>query len=329
LEHLGQRLLSEARAAYQAWGATAKVDQLDWSHPTRPATAEEALWPAGAARELPAVMPGTVDLAGVVAASQALSSQTSIDGLREHVVDVLRTMTGATAVHLLLRNEADDTWALCVPQEGDGEGTLRLEEAGGRDLVPMSVVRYVERTREPLSVGDATRDDRFRRDPYLSGVDTCSLLAVPVRHRGAMTALLILENRLIHDAFPPDRLDAIILVAGQLGVSLHNAMVYASLERKVADRTEELAEANRQLARLSVTDALTGLANRRRFEEMLAREWDRGSQSGTPVALLMLDIDRFKLYNDRYGHMAGDRCLRRVAAVLTRCVRDADLVARF
>src|SRR5690606_20428428 len=121
----------------------------------------------------------------------------------------------------------------------------------------------------------------------------------------------------------------IILVAGQLGVSLHNAMVYASLERKVADRTEELAQANRRLARLSVTDALTGLANRRRFEEMLAREWDRGSRSGAPVALLMLDIDRFKLYNDRYGHMAGDRCLRRVAGVLTRRLRDVDLVARF
>lgn len=333
LEHLGQRLLAEARAAYLAWGATAKVEQLDWAHPARPTvaapTAEETLRVAGTTKELPALMPGTVDLAGVVAASQALSSQTSLDGLRERVVDVLRTMTGATAVHLLLRNEVDDTWALSVPRDGNGEGTLRLEEAGRGELVPMSVVRYVERTREPLVVGDATRDDRFRRDPYLSGVDTCSLLAVPVHHRGAMTALLILENRLIHDAFPPARLDAIILVAGQLGVSLHNAMVYASLERKVADRTEELAQANRRLERLSVTDALTGLANRRRFEDVLGREWERGSRSGAPVALLMLDIDRFKLYNDRYGHVAGDRCLRWVAAVLTQRLRDVDLVARF
>lgn len=93
--------------------------------------------------------------------------------------------------------------ALRVPTEVDREGTLRLEEAGARDLVPMSVVWYVERSGEPLVVGDATRDDRFRRDPYLSGLETCSLLAVPVRHRGAMNALLILENRLIHDAFAP------------------------------------------------------------------------------------------------------------------------------
>lgn len=334
LENLARRLLAEARAAYLAWGATAKVERLDWAHPARTVptgapTGEEALPVAGPLAERPAVMPGTVDLAGVVAAAQALSSQTSIHGLRERVVDVLSTMTGATGVHLLLRNEADNTWALCVPEGSNGQGTLQLEEAVTTDLVPMSVVRYVERTREPLVVGDATRDDRFRRDPYLAGVDTCSLLAVPVRHLGAMTALLILENRLIHDAFAPDRLEGIILVAGQLGVSLNNAMLYTSLERKVADRTEELAQANRRLARLSLTDVLTGLANRRRFEEMLTSEWQRGTRSEAPLALLMVDIDRFKPYNDRYGHMAGDRCLRRVAAVLSRRLRDVDLVARF
>lgn len=106
-------------------------------------------------------------------------------------------------------------------------------------------------------------------------------------------------------------------------------MIYASLERKVADRTKELARANRRLAQPSVTDALTGLANRRRFEEVLTIEWERGVRSGAPVALLMLDIDRFKPYNDQYGHVAGDRCLQRVAALLSRHLRDVDLAARF
>src|SRR5690606_16735294 len=133
-ENLARRLLAEARAAYLAWGATAKVERLDWAHPARTVptgapTGEEALPVAGPLAERPAVMPGTVDLAGVVAAAQALSSQTSIHGLRERVVDVLSTMTGATGVHLLLRNEADNTWALCVPEGSNGQGTLQLEEA--------------------------------------------------------------------------------------------------------------------------------------------------------------------------------------------------------
>jgi diguanylate cyclase (GGDEF)-like protein len=141
--------------------------------------------------------------------------------------------------------------------------------------------------------------------------------------------LLILENRLIRDAFTPDRLDGVVLIAGQLGVALNNTMVYASLERKVAERTEELARANDRLERLSLTDALTGLANRRRLEEVLAGEWDRGHRSATPVALAMIDVDDFKRYNDRYGHVAGDRCLQRLAALLERYTGDVDLAARY
>jgi PleD family two-component response regulator len=84
-----------------------------------------------------------------------------------------------------------------------------------------------------------------------------------------MQGLLLLENRLIRSAFSVERLDGLMRIASQLPVSLDNAMVYASLERKVAARTDELAVANAQLEKLSITDPLTGLANRRRLEEAL------------------------------------------------------------
>ena len=74
------------------------------------------------------------------------------------------------------------------------------------DTAPMSVLRYVERTREPLVVPDATRDDRFARDPYFADADCCSLLAVPILSRGILRALLLLENRLMRGAFTAERL---------------------------------------------------------------------------------------------------------------------------
>lgn len=91
-----------------------------------------------------------------------------------------------------------------------------------------------------------------------------------------------------------------------------------------------LAAANDKLARLSTTDELTGIANRRRFDEALATEWQRGARQNDPLSLLLIDIDHFKLYNDHYGHLAGDECLRRVSRLLGEGVRRAgELVARY
>lgn len=84
------------------------------------------------------------------------------------------------------------------------------------------------------------------------------------------------------------------------------------------------------LRRIAMVDALTDLANRRRFDEALAHEWRRARRAGDPLSLLMIDVDHFKLFNDRYGHPAGDACLRAVAQAVARAsVRPADLVARY
>lgn len=102
------------------------------------------------------------------------------------------------------------------------------------------------------------------------------------------------------------------------------------LERKVAKRTKELEKANRKLAMLSSTDGLTGIANRRRFDETLASEWQRATRSGQTIALLMFDVDFFKDYNDHYGHQTGDDCLRKIAGILhNNARRVSDLAARY
>jgi diguanylate cyclase (GGDEF)-like protein len=84
------------------------------------------------------------------------------------------------------------------------------------------------------------------------------------------------------------------------------------------------------LRELTLTDGLTGVANRRAFDERLHHEWRRSARSRTPLSLIMLDIDHFKAYNDGYGHQQGDDCLRRVSSALTRAAgRPQDMAARY
>jgi diguanylate cyclase (GGDEF)-like protein len=94
-------------------------------------------------------------------------------------------------------------------------------------------------------------------------------------------------------------------------------------------RNEELANLSGRLQALSVTDALTGIPNRRAFDERLAGEVARSNRYHTSLTLVMLDLDHFKQLNDRYGHVAGDAVLRAVAVLLDREKRAGDMVARF
>jgi diguanylate cyclase (GGDEF)-like protein len=102
------------------------------------------------------------------------------------------------------------------------------------------------------------------------------------------------------------------------------------LEVMVRERTRELEASNRKLASMSMTDGLTGIANRRRFDEVLLDEWRLARRGGQPLALALIDVDWFKDYNDTYGHLAGDDCLRRIAAIVSANVRPGSgLVARY
>jgi diguanylate cyclase (GGDEF)-like protein/PAS domain S-box-containing protein len=92
---------------------------------------------------------------------------------------------------------------------------------------------------------------------------------------------------------------------------------------------EELLRLQRELEALSYKDGLTGLANRRMLDMVLEREWASARRNMRPISLILLDIDFFKQYNDYYGHLAGDECLKRVAQLLQAASRSQDLVARY
>jgi diguanylate cyclase (GGDEF)-like protein len=102
-----------------------------------------------------------------------------------------------------------------------------------------------------------------------------------------------------------------------------------AMERIAAIR-EQLHKANRELKMMSVKDGLTGLFNRRHFDETMEKELKRAERSNTPLSLILCDIDHFKLYNDNYGHLGGDDCLIAVAkAMMKVSIRPGDIAARY
>jgi signal transduction histidine kinase len=246
LDHAAFELLARARQQYLAWGATAKVDQLDWAYPTPrpfPDTTVGTDEPTDLPRGLAGVSTGTLDLLGILHASQALSAQTNIDQLHTRVVEVLGALTGATDVHLVPCRRDQHDWLPPTPAAAAG----LLGGAGHEGELPQSVLRYVQRTVASLVVADTTRDDRFARDPYFADLDRCSLLAVPILSRGSPRALVLLENRLLSGAFSTDRLGAVTLIAGQLAVTLDNAQLYTEL---TASRARIVAAADQTRRRI-------------------------------------------------------------------------------
>jgi len=116
----------------------------------------------------------------------------------------------------------------------------------------------------------------------------------------------------------------------------YHSKAYTMLQQRNAayqalqESEKRLAEANRQLQRLSAQDGLTKVPNRRCFDDMLHKEWHRAMRRTSTLSLVMIDIDNFKSYNDFYGHQGGDRCLIQVAELLSDSVqRESDLLARY
>jgi two-component system cell cycle response regulator len=136
-----------------------------------------------------------------------------------------------------------------------------------------------------------------------------AVAVIPVRSKGALLAVIMIEGRGI-SAFPQDVLAFFGMLAGQAALAIENATLYA------------------RMVTLSITDGLTGLANYRHYMERSETEFARSRRYGRPLSLIYLDLDHFKEFNDRHGHLNGDEALRRLAVVLRNGLRDADIPVR-
>jgi diguanylate cyclase (GGDEF)-like protein len=175
---------------------------------------------------------------------------------------------------------------------------------------------------KPFGAGDGTDSPL---PPVSAAALTMALLAMGQEAVAGRTNLTLVAGAA--------GLGLLLVVRQLLGVRTNNRWLRErerQLDAEVRARTRELADANAQLAQLATMDALTGVANRRRFDATLAEMWSSGERAGQPLALFMLDVDAFKAFNDSYGHAAGDETLRAVAmAVRSAVKRPTDLVARY
>jgi len=131
-----------------------------------------------------------------------------------------------------------------------------------------------------------------------------------------------------HKLFAFTCIATVVLLYGIRAALLHGK--YALSQEELTKAATALLEANDQLLAMSIRDSLTGIYNRRHFDETLLQEWNRSRRIRQALSLLMIDVDCFKSLNDRYGHQTGDECLRTIASeIASHLKRPDDLVARY
>lgn len=177
--------------------------------------------------------------------------------------------------------------------------------------------------------------------PGMDGIEACRFLKGQERLKDIPVIMVTARDDLesLGQAFKAGAMDYINkpLVEVELMARINSALTLKaetdqrkSRERELLDITSKLAQANQKLRQLSAMDGLTGVPNRRYFDEVFEREWRRARRISHEIGLVLLGIDQFKLYNDHLGRLQGDDCLIKVAGVLASQVRRAgDLLARY
>ncbi|HBK22326.1 MAG TPA: serine/threonine-protein kinase PknK, partial [Planktothrix sp. UBA10369] len=243
--------LREAYYSYQRWGAIRKVEQLENQYPQLKylATLKPSLFKPqsitlstshGSSLAL-------LDLNTVIKASQAISREIVLEKLLANLMKIVIENAGAQKGFLILYNhnqlviEAEasaDTEAVIVHPKIPVETCHNL---------PLTVIYYVERTGQDVVLMNATLEGQFTHDPYINTNQIKSILCTPIISQGKILGILYLENNLTAGAFTSERIEVLNLLSSQAAVSLENALLYASVENKVQERTQQLNEKNLRL----------------------------------------------------------------------------------
>ena len=220
----------------------------------------------------------------------ALAATHDVAGLLEIVVDSAMQLARAEGARLLVADEGTD---VLVEQ-------LRRGELGAAAGLLDSPVRY----------GEGIEGRALQTRQAVIGDEPAPLLAAPLVAEERVLGLLTLVGA-PERPFGRDDAERVGSLVGQGAVAIENARLHRLIQKQAK------------------TDPLTQLLNRREFEEQLAREVERAQRFGTPVGLVVLDLDDFKLINDRFGHLAGDGVLKAAAGAIRQCTREIDQPARW
>lgn len=265
-----------------------------------------------------------------------LTAERDLDRLLRMIIEETTDVMDAERSSLfLIDEEKNEMWAKIA----QGVDVVEI-----RFPVGIGIAGEVGKTGEIINIPDAYGDPRFNPEfDKRTGFRTKGILCVPMRNtRGKIIgAIQVLNKR--SGRFLQEDETLLTALSSQAAVAIENADLYRrlnilnlSLEQKVEERTAELKAANerlqalnKELEEISITDALTGLYNRRYFMDRLRQELKRVNRYGPPASLLMIDIDHFKKVNDVHGHQAGDAVLAGVAKVIKNSLRETDIFARY
>jgi diguanylate cyclase (GGDEF)-like protein len=214
---------------------------------------------------------------------------------------------GAQRGYLILESEGELT---IEASEDVGNNEIRvmqsmaLQECTG---LCTAIVNYVYRSGKDVVLGNASQEGSFINDPYIMRTGCKSILCTPFLNKGKLSGILYMENNLSTDALTPERLEILRIISAQAAISIENARLFE----------------------LATTDGLTKLYVHRYFQLLLDQEIQRSRRHNKIIALVMMDIDNFKSFNDTYGHQLGDKVLKNVARAVKKISRINDVVARY
>lgn len=240
--------LTSARDAYRRWGALAKAQSLESRHPL-------LLQPQPAGHQATVSLSDSADsrdLISVVRSMRALSEELQLDSLVRTLMTIAIQHAGAQRV-LLLRLNAGTPLVTALAETGANgvQVTFAQQQPTAADL-PLSMLQTSLRTARITGVAGAARPPAFETDPYLRDKPRCAAMCVPMQKRGELTGILYLENRLMPDAFSPEQVRVLQIIAAQAAVSLEIATLYADLvaenqQRRSVERTLRASEASLEL----------------------------------------------------------------------------------
>ncbi len=250
--------ITEAHYLYGRWGANRKVQDLEQMYAHWQVNATEGALTAKTTSTHDTTTT-KLDLATVLKASQAISSEIDFDKLLAQLIEIVIQNAGAERGYLLLSTDGTlqvEAWGSIENHEVVVWHSILLE----KDQQPApAIVNYVARTHEAVVLGDASIAGRFTTDPIVQARCPRSVLCVPILHTSRLIGVLYLENNLITDAFTPQRLEVLTLLASQIAISIENARLYANL----AQQTDQIRAANVSLQH--------EVAERKRLEAQLVQ----------------------------------------------------------
>ncbi|MDZ8240539.1 MAG: AAA family ATPase [Nostoc sp. ChiQUE01a] len=243
-ERFAHLYMKEAHYCYERWGATAKTKDLETRYPQFfPQSRNVALTPvhttAGTTSNTSHI---AFDLATVIRASQAISSEIELDQLLNSLMQILIENAGAQTGCLILENAGE--WAIeaaCELNDGaDVCATQILRSIPTANRLPESIIQYVIRTHESVILNDATREGNFVNEPYIQQNQTKSLLCLPLLNQSKLVGILYLENQLATGAFTPERSQLLHLLSSQAAIAIENAKLYSELRARESQMAQFL-----------------------------------------------------------------------------------------